>query len=89
MSIYGYCPKCGAPSVSRERRPDGNDECENGHTYPSKDAVVKIQREDWIWYIVVDERGNILEGFNSEFGAEHWRELNGGIIIPVKEKSNS
>lgn len=36
---YGYCPICGAPGLSRERRPDGNDHCTNGCTYPSKDAV--------------------------------------------------
>jgi hypothetical protein len=41
MSFYGYCPKCGAIGVERERRPDGNDVCENGHTYKSKDAVQK------------------------------------------------
>jgi hypothetical protein len=36
---YGYCPKCGAKGVERERRTDGNDKCENGHVYPSKDAL--------------------------------------------------
>jgi HK97 family phage portal protein len=36
---YGFCPKCGAPGKTRERRPDGNDTCENGCTYPSKDAL--------------------------------------------------
>jgi hypothetical protein len=35
---YGYCPLCGAVGVSRERRPDGNDKCANGHTYPSDRA---------------------------------------------------
>ena len=35
---YGYCPRCGRPGVSRERRPDGNDRCEDGHTYPSRNA---------------------------------------------------
>lgn len=38
---YGYCPICGAPGVSRERRPNGNDECQNGHIYSSKDALPK------------------------------------------------
>lgn len=36
---YGYCPKCGAPGKKRERRPNGNDICENGCVYPSRDAV--------------------------------------------------
>ena len=38
---YGVCPTCKRPSISRERRIDGNDTCENGHVYPSKDAIVK------------------------------------------------
>lgn len=36
---YGYCPECGAAGVERERRPNGNDKCENGHVYPSASAV--------------------------------------------------
>ena len=36
---YGYCPWCGAAVASRERRPNGNDRCANGHTYPSADSV--------------------------------------------------
>jgi len=35
---YGYCPVCGAVGVSRERRPDGDDACANGHKYPSARA---------------------------------------------------
>jgi hypothetical protein len=38
MNRYGYCPTCGAEGVSRERRPNGNDQCKNGHTYPTRDA---------------------------------------------------
>jgi hypothetical protein len=38
---YGHCPQCGAPGVSRERRPGGNDACANGHAYPSASAVGK------------------------------------------------
>lgn len=36
---YGRCPHCGAKCATRERRPNGNDECENGHVYPSSAAV--------------------------------------------------
>lgn len=39
MSNYGYCPICGAPGKSRERRPDGNDVCERGHSYPAKNSL--------------------------------------------------
>ena len=35
VAVYGYCPECGAKGVMRERRPNGNDKCANGHTYPS------------------------------------------------------
>ncbi len=41
MSRYGYCPQCGAPGRSRERRINGNDKCENGHVYPSADRLNK------------------------------------------------
>lgn len=36
---YGNCPICGAKGIMRERRPFGNDKCENRHTYPSCDAI--------------------------------------------------
>ena len=39
MSAYGYCPRCGGLGMSRERRQNGNDRCENGHRYPSVSAV--------------------------------------------------
>jgi len=39
-SPYGYCPKCGAKGHERERRPNGDDICEKGCKYPSKDAEV-------------------------------------------------
>ena len=39
MNTYGKCPQCGTDSISRERRPNGNDKCANGHTYPSANAI--------------------------------------------------
>ena len=36
---YGFCPTCGGPGLSRERRLNGNDRCGRGHVYPSKDAL--------------------------------------------------
>lgn len=41
--VYGLCPICGAPGVTRERRPGGNDTCKAGHCYPSRDARVQRQ----------------------------------------------
>jgi hypothetical protein len=40
---YGFCPICGAPGANRERRPDGNDICRNGHTYPSRKSVGEVR----------------------------------------------
>lgn len=40
-SPYGYCPHCGANGARRERRLNGDDTCEKGHTYPSKDAIME------------------------------------------------
>lgn len=36
---YGYCPVCASPGKMRERRPDGNDTCEQGHKYASASAL--------------------------------------------------
>lgn len=36
---YGKCPHCGEPVVARERRENGNDQCSNGHVYPSSATV--------------------------------------------------
>ena len=38
-SPYGFCPTCGGVGRTRERRLDGNDRCENGHVYPSRNSV--------------------------------------------------
>lgn len=36
---YGRCPICGKEGVARERRPNGNDTCKEGHVYPSKNSI--------------------------------------------------
>lgn len=38
IAPYGYCPECGALGKRRQRRPNGDDTCMNGHTYPSASA---------------------------------------------------
>lgn len=55
---YGFCPECGARGVSREKRPNGNDKCEKGHTYPSKDAVDEKQKP--IGYYGLNTPRNLL-----------------------------
>lgn len=53
-----------------------------------------MNREDWRWYIVVDDNGNCDEIFNSQAGAEHWLKVHrtefnlAGAVIPVKEVEN-
>lgn len=37
---YGRCPHCGGNVVTRERRINGNDTCEDGHVYPSKCSIL-------------------------------------------------
>lgn len=45
--MYGYCPTCGARGVQRERRINGDDTCERGHTYPSASRLSepKVQKD--------------------------------------------
>jgi hypothetical protein len=40
---YGLCPICKSPSVGRERRPNGNDICTNGHTFPSSKVIARTE----------------------------------------------
>ena len=42
-SPYGNCPVCGSPGISRERRPDGNDKCANGHLYKSSASITSAE----------------------------------------------
>lgn len=53
-SAYGNCPKCGAPGMEREWRPNGFDTCVLGHRYPSVDALSSADR------LEVDQRGREL-----------------------------
>ena len=38
----GICPVCGANSIARERRLNGNDRCANGHIYSSAKAEKRL-----------------------------------------------
>lgn len=43
---YGYCPHCHGVAISRERRPNGDDTCENGHKYPSRLTLKQLPDAD-------------------------------------------
>jgi hypothetical protein len=58
MSLYGFCPVCGFKGVKRERRPNGNDMCPNGHEYPSRNRVL-VDKESKPKRIV-DINGDII-----------------------------
>jgi hypothetical protein len=45
-NVYGFCPECNAPGKARERRINGNDICENNHSYPSANALKDPVVED-------------------------------------------
>lgn len=45
MDGYGICPICGSEVIMRERRKDGNDKCEKGHYYPSKDTIKEFSEK--------------------------------------------
>ena len=51
VAVYGYCPVCGGAGVMRERRPNGDDKCTNGHKYPSSKALAQPEQEPvaWMW----------------------------------------
>jgi hypothetical protein len=46
VAVYGYCPVCGAKGTSRERHPDGNTTCVNGHKYKSRDALITPPQQE-------------------------------------------
>lgn len=75
MSPYGYCPICNSPGVSRERRPEGNDRCENGHSYPSRSALKERHPVKPGW---------VLMHAHAECG--RWTDDNPGLRADCKRK---
>ena len=65
VAIYGYCPECGAKGVMRERRPNGNDKCANGHTYPSSTSTPPQRSESFgkpsAWVDLTDDDKHEIE----------------------------
>lgn len=78
MVSLGYCPTCHAKGVKREKRPNGNDICANGHSYPSRNAIpeeeiIKVEGDDRIKLIEahIDHCTKIIDGIKNylEHGA--------------------
>ena len=78
VAVYGYCPECGEKGVQRERRPNGNDKCVNGHTYSSSKST--LPQRTWVGLM----RGVRVEGdtlvITVKGGNDAARELCGALI---------
>ena len=69
VAVYGYCPECGGAGVMRERRPNGDDKCTNGHKYPSSKALAEQpaqQQEPVAWINWCAATGNRSVSFECE-----------------------
>lgn len=60
VAVYGYCPECGGAGVMRERRPNGDDKCTNGHKYPSSKALAEQPVHQHIEHCLWARNGNTL-----------------------------
>ena len=45
MTKVSTCPKCGAVVISKQIRPGGDSDCKDGHTFPSREAVIVEQQD--------------------------------------------
>jgi DNA-directed RNA polymerase subunit RPC12/RpoP len=72
VAVYGYCPECGAKGVMRERRPNGNDKCANGHTYPSSTST--SPQRTWVG-LTDEEVKDIVWNLPYEPSQEHIRAI--------------
>ena len=83
VAVYGYCPECGAEGVARERRPDGNDCCANGHTYPSRTANKTPQRT---WVGLTEE--DVIDLWPDLIMHRHTYQFWQNLEAKLKEKNN-
>lgn len=88
VAVYGYCPECGGAGVMRERRPNGDDKCTNGHKYPSSKALAEqpAQQQEpvaWVleWTFNGEERGRRL--YDDETHCVFDAENDGGVCRPL------
>ena len=84
VSVYGYCPECGAKGVMRERRPNGNDKCANGHTYPSSTSTPP--QRTWVG-LTRDEQSFVYSNLHNATSREDsfWVDFANAIEAKLKE----
>ena len=83
VAVYGYCPQCGAKGVMRERRPNGNDKCANGHTYPSSTSTPP--QRTWVG-LTKNERLELYRQFENCFESDDC-EYEKAIEAKLKKKN--
>jgi hypothetical protein len=73
-----YCPKCGKAEAVRERQPDGQSRCINGHWYPSREAVKAQQLKNFkpaAHYPAPTKEGHYWAKWRiAEEGSETWKQ---------------
>jgi hypothetical protein len=90
---YGYCLKCGSKGVSRERRPNGNDKCENGHTYPSASAIMNdvkmpaINVKQECCDVYYENYKNIPEALRKQISCYMLAEIFRNMVVPAIDKA--
>jgi hypothetical protein len=73
-NAYGFCPLCGALGLARERRPNGNDRCAQGHVYPSHSAVLPVGPPPWAPAAPPPPAAAFRDAFQREVGEDHCAE---------------
>ena len=75
VAVYGYCPECGGAGVMRERRPNGDDKCTNGHKYPSSKALAEqpAQHEPVAWMTQARNFVHLMEFTEAEAKLYGWK----------------
>jgi len=81
ITLY-HCPKCGAKESCRERRINGNATCENGHKYPSKDAIgadehlqIELAKTEYVVEANSFEYLSLWKDFHEEYS---WEQVSQG-----------
>jgi len=87
VAVYGYCPECGGAGVMRERRPNGDDKCTNGHKYPSSKALAEQPAQQPVaWSPRLDYSGYAdkrvwANGKPKQEDIEYWSKNGGGVDV--------